>query len=151
MRPRELRDRHTARPKSNEEREQLEEQIDGEKPAQVVREWHPEVASALLPDPLVLDGRGSWIKGQVPHDHDKGRNERNCNSQDNAGPAAVAWPAMTRRLGLRSVSFSGERTSAVTVWPLASAWSTTRRPVPPVAPRSTRFMGSAPSFHMSRS
>src|SRR3989442_14804263 len=61
VRPRELRDRLTARPKSNEEREQLEEQIDGEKPAQVVRELHPEVASALLPDPLMLDGRGSWI------------------------------------------------------------------------------------------
>src|SRR6266478_6927478 len=88
MRPRDVRDRHTARPKSNEEREKLEEQVDGEKPAQVVRERHPEVASALLPDPLVLDGRGSWIKGQIPHDHDKGSNERNCNSQGRAGPAA---------------------------------------------------------------
>jgi len=59
MRPRELRDRLAPRPKSHEEREQLEEQIDGEKPAQVVRERHPEVASALLPDPLMLDGRVS--------------------------------------------------------------------------------------------
>src|SRR5713101_4113779 len=63
---------------------------------------------------------------------------------------SVAWPAMTRRLGLRRVSFSGERTSAVTVWPAASACSTTRRPVPPVAPRTTKFMGSAPSFHISK-
>src|SRR2546425_75469 len=46
--------------------------------------------------------------------------------------ASVALPATTRRLELRIVSFSGERTSAVTVWPAASACSTTRRPVRPL-------------------
>src|SRR2546428_2180028 len=54
--------------------------------------------------------------------------------------ASVALPATTRRLELRIVSFSGERTSAVTVWPAASACSTTRRPVRPVAPRTRRFI-----------
>src|SRR2546422_3527087 len=88
MRPWEVLDLHIARPKPDEEREQLEEQIHGEEPAQVVRERHAEVASALLPDPLVLDRRGPWVKSQVPHDHDKCGNERNCKSQENAGPAA---------------------------------------------------------------
>src|SRR5205807_3691921 len=45
-----------------------------------------------------------------------------------------------RRPELRIVRFSGERTSAVTLWPAASACSTTRRPVRPVAPRTTSFM-----------
>src|SRR5260370_21881365 len=54
--------------------------------------------------------------------------------------ASVALPATTRRLELRIVSFSGERTSAGTVWPAGSACSTTRRPVRPVAPRTTRFI-----------
>src|SRR5712691_1545837 len=53
---------------------------------------------------------------------------------------SVALPATTRRLEPRVVSFSGERTSAVTVWPAASACSTTRRPVRPVAPRTNSFI-----------
>src|SRR5438477_10607071 len=53
---------------------------------------------------------------------------------------SVAEPLTTRTLELPVVSFSGERTSAVTVWPAASACSTTRRPVRPVAPRTTSFM-----------
>src|SRR5258707_2849733 len=53
---------------------------------------------------------------------------------------SVALPATTRRLEPRIVSFSGERTSAVTVWPAASAWATTRRPVRPVAPRTNSFI-----------
>src|SRR5437899_2936605 len=53
---------------------------------------------------------------------------------------SVASPVTTRRSELPVVSFSGERTSAVTVWPAASACSTTRWPERPVAPRTTRFM-----------
>src|SRR5260370_8424205 len=58
---------------------------------------------------------------------------------------SVALPATTRRLESRIVSFPGERTSAVTVWPAASACSTTRRPVRPVAPRINRFIDFLPA------
>src|SRR5260370_28709845 len=58
---------------------------------------------------------------------------------------SVALPATTRRLESRIVSFSGERTSGVTVWPAASACSTTRRPVRPVAPRINRFIDFLPA------
>src|SRR6266702_3090952 len=51
------------------EGKQLEEHIHGEEPPQVVREWHPEVATALLPDPGMMDRRGCWIKAQIPGDH----------------------------------------------------------------------------------
>src|SRR4030088_3208491 len=60
--------------------------------------------------------------------------------------ASVALPSTTRSLESRVVSFSGERTSAVTVWPAARACSTTRPPVRPVAPRTTRFILGFCSF-----
>src|SRR5712692_5717622 len=88
MRPREILDRLSARPEPDKYGEQLEEHIHGEEPSEVVRERHAEVASALLPDPLVLDGRLPWIDSHVPHDHHECSDERNCEGKEGAGRAA---------------------------------------------------------------
>ena len=64
--------------------------------------------------------------------------------------ASVTSPLTTRRFEWSVVSFSGERTSAVTEWPAASPCSTTRRPVRPVAPRTTRFISIRSCLQISK-
>src|SRR5260370_40450132 len=70
-----------------EESKQLEEQVDREEPPQIVRERYSKVAAALLPDPDMSDGRGPWIKAQIPHNHQEGSNKRNGKSRERAGLA----------------------------------------------------------------
>jgi len=67
----------------------LEEHLHSEEPPQVVGEWHPEVATTLLPDPGIMDRRGCWIKAQIPGDHGEGSNKGNCERGEPTSLAAT--------------------------------------------------------------
>lgn len=57
------------------EGERLEDEIDGEEPAEEVGEGDAEVASAVLPDPKVMDGGEGGIETEIPGDHEKRGNQ----------------------------------------------------------------------------
>src|SRR6202022_3047801 len=78
----------TSPARTEEEGKQLEEHVHREEPPEVVRQRYPKVATALLPDPDLVDGRGRRVKAEVPHHHEKGGDERNGKGRQRTGPAA---------------------------------------------------------------